>query len=186
MTLNELQQALPTWVRLERKPGEAILKKREVGDLDVVEINAYPETPPRAAVRADVHFLLVAPTEGFPEQDELVNTIVDACKDGGEFAKLSPGDLNKGPSYIELGAWLGSQDLALMLIGAVELAGIARAITPAIFGIPPGEQSDAMAGLGMVLLGPSDVWDAKGGEDGEGSVGPVHPPEASTGGDSED
>lgn len=152
--LETLQRALPTWVRLERRLGDEVVKESDAGGVHVVEINAFPETPPNA-VRADVHFVMVGPTEGFPEHDELL-AVVRGAFGLGEFP-LSAEDLAGGPSYITLGGWLGSQDLALMLIGAVELAGISKAITPAVFGAT-GAMANEMAGLGMVMLGPTSCW----------------------------
>lgn len=153
--LRTLQEALPTWVRLERRAGDPEVTHDQVGGVAVTEINAFPEEP-SGAVRADVHFVVVAPTEGLPDSDDLVVTVQGALGEG-EFTALSAEDLSGGPSYITLGHWLGSQDLALMLIGAVELAGIAKAITPALLGFPP-EAADALAGQGLVMLGPSRVW----------------------------
>lgn len=154
--LARLQEALPTWVRLERHPGTPEATVGRIGDVTVVEVKAFPEAPPNA-VRADVHFVVVAPTEGFPERDDLVDTVRAALGGPGEFIRLSAEDLAAGPSYITLGQWLGSQDLGLMLIGAVELAGIATAITPGVLGIT-GPDADVMAGLGMVMVGPSPCW----------------------------
>lgn len=153
--LAELQRALPTWVRLERHAGAPVVSEHERGGVRSVEVLGFPEEPLNA-VRADVHFVVVAPTAGLPERDDLVET-VRAALGMGEFAVMRAEDLAGGPSYITLGGWLGSQDLALMLIGAVELVGIANAITPGSFGFT-GETADAMAGSGMVMLGPSQCW----------------------------
>lgn len=151
----DLQEALPRWVRLERRHGDPTVKESDQGNVHVVEINGFPEEPP-GAVRADVHFVVVAPTEGFPTSDELVAT-VRAAAGPGEFQAMSIEDLAGGPSFIPLGAWLGSQDLALMLIGAVELAGIADAITPEALGFEAADAAQ-MAGNGFVMLGPSRRW----------------------------
>lgn len=156
MSLRDLQQALPNWVRMERKPETPEVEVREGEAVTVVEVNAFPEAPPDSK-RADVHFTLVGPTEGFPETEVLIETVRGALGNG-EFQSMSAKGLAGGPSYITLGGWLGSQDLALMLIGAVELAGIAEAITPAVFGAT-GETARQMAGAGMVMLGPSKVWE---------------------------
>lgn len=155
MSIRDLQQALPNWVRLERKPEDPEVEVRPGQGVVVVEVNAYPEAPPDS-VRADVHFVLVAPTEGFPETEVLVETVRGALGDG-VFQHMGADDLAGGPSYIRLGGWLGSQDLALMLIGAVELADIAKAVTPKVLGMT-GETARQMAGAGMVMLGPSKVW----------------------------
>lgn len=153
--LTALRDALPIWVRLERHEGEPEVTHRQVGNVAVTEVKAFPEAPPNA-VRADVHFVVVAPTEGFPERDDLVAT-VRAALGVGAFTTLSGEDLAGGPSYITLGGWLGSQDLALMLIGAVELAGISKAITPKMLGLT-GTDADHAAGMGLVMLGPWRGW----------------------------
>lgn len=154
--LQELQEALPTWVRLENRREEDQIKVAAAGPVTVVEINDFATAPP-GAVRADVHFVLVAPTEGLPEREELVAMVRAAAQELGEFANLGVEDLAGGPSYITLGGWLGSQELALMLIGAVELVGVAKAITPSALGFE-GADADAAAGMGLVMLGPSRCW----------------------------
>ena len=151
MSIQELQEALPKWVRLERRQGDPELKVRKAGDVGVIELNTFPEEPPNA-VRADVHFVMVAPNEGFPDKDELIRVVVGAIGKG-EFSEITAEDLAGGPSFITLGGWLGSQDLALMLIGAVELARIAKAITPKALGMSD-RTAEAMAGAGLVMLGP--------------------------------
>ena len=161
MSLSDLQRQLPIWVRLERHPGEPEVTHTQHGAVKVTTINAYPEAPPQA-VRADVHFVLVAPTEVFPSAEDLTAAVRGALGPG-EFSDMDAATLSGGPSYITLGGWLGSQDLALMLIGAVELAGIAKAITPTLLGMT-GETADQMAGMGMVMLGPT-AWTPLEGDD---------------------
>ena len=168
MSMQELQEALPTWVTMERPTGTPETMHSVVGNLAVVSIMGFPESPKDTEegtfadtapdkVRANVHFVEIAPTAEFPDKDELVAVVRGAFGEGA-FAPMFADDLAGGPSYITLGGWLGSQDLALMLIGAVELAGIAKAITPALIGVT-GEMADTMAGNGMVFLGPSTVWE---------------------------
>lgn len=165
--MQALQAALPTWVRIERHSGAPEVTRSQVGDIVVIEAMAFPEAPedttqgtfdetPPDKVRANVHFVEIAPTAGFPAREELIAAVRDALGPG-EFAAMSADSLAGGPSYIALGGWLGSQDLALMLIGAVELAGIANAITPETLGID-GNLANTMAGNGFVMLGPSTCW----------------------------
>lgn len=165
--LQELQAALPTWVTIERPSGTPEVSHHESGGIAVTEIMGFPEAPTDAQhgtfnetspdkVRASVHFVEIAPTADFPDKDELIAAVRGAFGEG-EFATMSADDLAGGPSYITLGGWLGSQDLALMLIGAVELAGIAKAITPEALGMS-GEMADSMAGSGFVMLGPAS-WE---------------------------
>lgn len=156
MSLSQLQQALPMWVRIERHLGQPVVTEKTEGNVHVTEVYGYPEAP-KDAVRADVHFVVVAPTEGFPEKEEFLRVVRSAFGEG-EFQTMTADDLAGGPSYITLGGWLGSQDLALMLIGAVELAGIADAITPEKLGVTDRDSADMMAGNGFVMLGPSKEW----------------------------
>jgi hypothetical protein len=167
MSMRELQDALPTWVTMERPHGTAEVSQHQVGNIPVVEIMGFPETPehvehsefsqtPPDVARANVHFVEIAPTMLFPDREELIAAVRGALGQG-EWATMTAEDLAGGPSYIALGGWLGSQDLALMLIGAVELAGIAKAVTPEVLGLT-GEMAHTMAGNGFVMLGPSVDW----------------------------
>jgi hypothetical protein len=156
----KLQTALPAWVRMERPTGTPEVTHSQVGGIAVTEVMGFPETPAEAPideVAADVHFVEVVRGEDFPTKDELIAYVQDALGEGEFGTTMSADDLAGGPSYITLGGWLGSQDLALMLIGAVELAGIAKAITPKALGMT-GEMADTMAGNGLVMLGPSRCW----------------------------
>jgi hypothetical protein len=58
--------------------------------------------------------------------------------------------LREGPSYIEIGAELGDQGAALLLIGLGGLVGLWKVVTPAVFGFE-GEEAKHMAGMGMVM-----------------------------------
>jgi len=169
MSVQELQAALPRWVRIERPAGSEEVTERQVGDINVTEVMGFPEASADAergtfaeaspdAVRANLHFIEIAPTADFPDADELIATVQAALGEGEFGVVMQARDLTGGPSYITLGGWLGSQDLALMLIGAVELAGIAKAITPAMLGAT-GLAADTMAGNGLIMLGPSAVWE---------------------------
>ena len=163
--MRELQDALPTWVRMERHTGDPMTSVSQTGDVRVVEVMAFPEAPEDAVhgtfadtpvARADVHFVEITPTADFPDREELIEAVRGALGQG-EWTPMEANDLAGGPSYITLGGWLGSQDLALMLIGAVELADIAKAITPETLGITGG-LANQMAGNGFVMLGPSTCW----------------------------
>lgn len=64
----------------------------------------------------------------------------------------SPDRLKQGPSYIEIGAEVGSQDIALRLIGLGDLLGLWRAVTPERLGMD-GQTAAQMAGNGFVMAG---------------------------------
>lgn len=80
-------------------------------------------------------------------------------QEGGDGSRLrallqqyypSPERLEGGPSYIEIGAELDSQELALLLIGVGAVLGLWQAVTPASFGIT-GPEAAELAGKGMVM-----------------------------------
>ena len=95
----------------------------------------------------DVHFFEVALTDPDANRDSL----------GAEFRSLlevdypQPERLAEGPSYIEMGAALGDQGLALMAIGLGELLGLWQAMTPAKMGISDPAMAAELAGRGMVM-----------------------------------
>lgn len=59
--------------------------------------------------------------------------------------------LAAGPSYIEVGGILGSQELALRLFALGEVLGFWKVITPAGLGLK-GEYANHLAGMGMVMI----------------------------------
>lgn len=61
-----------------------------------------------------------------PVADEL-RALIESHK--GEFCACNPLDGNEH-GYMELGGWLGSQDLALRFIGLCDLLGLGKAMTP--------------------------------------------------------
>lgn len=63
----------------------------------------------------------------------------------------NPDRLASGPSYIEVGGEVGSQDGALQMFALGKVLGLWDVITPAMFGIE-GEQADQMAGAGYVMM----------------------------------
>ena len=93
----------------------------------------------------NVHFFWVS-AKGEPTKDEFLRLIKEFYPDLDR--------LRGGPSYIELGGALGSQDTALRFIGLGELVGLWKAITPATFGADE-TQASQLAGMGMVMAGGS-------------------------------
>lgn len=71
----------------------------------------------------------------------------------GEFCDMNPLD-GKEHSYIELGAWVGDQGLALSLIGLGAQLELWKLLTPkTMFGdIVDADLEKQMAGMGYVLL----------------------------------
>lgn len=71
----------------------------------------------------------------------------------GEFADISREHFEKGPSYIELGAWIGDQGRAIKLIALGGNLGLWDVITPSTLGIG-GEQAKNFLGMGMLFPSP--------------------------------
>lgn len=64
--------------------------------------------------------------------------------------------LNGGPSYIEMGAELGDQGAALLLIGLGDILDLWNAVTPAKLGME-GSMAEQMAGNGFIMAGPNNI-----------------------------
>lgn len=104
----------------------------------------------------DMEFFKVA-LFGNPTAAELLRLVAEHS---GEFASVNPFD-GQEHSYIELGAWLGDQGLALQFMALSELLGVAQVQTPSkmLPGFPPDLLKN-LAGAGYVTL------QAKGTTDG--------------------
>ena len=107
-------------------------------------------TPPENAPPvADTMFIKIAMdvTDGTPNKEELIE-LIKANK--GEFCEL---DLLNGEehSYITIGAWIGDQQDALLLMGLGSLLGMFELLTPEkLMPFLPQDLKNQMAGLGMV------------------------------------
>ena len=112
--MKELQEAIPNWVRLERHHGEPVITEKDMGDIHVIDVKMWDEAPEDKEGRIDLHFAMAAPLE-LPTREELIR-LVTAALDEGVHINLTMEELVGGSSYITLGGWLGSQELALMLI----------------------------------------------------------------------
>jgi len=58
-----------------------------------------------------------------------------------------------GPSYIELGGWIGDQGLAMAFMALGNHLGLWEVVTPQTLGIE-GEQADQMMGMGFIMIAP--------------------------------
>jgi hypothetical protein len=133
------------------RKGEPV-RAEKIGDVAVVTMDFMPpreQAPPDAV---DLHFLLVAAEKA--DKDEFVPLLRAALGSPGEFTNIDARRLIYGPSYIELGGWLGSQDVALRFIGLGAVLGLWKPVTPASLGIT-GPDAEEMAGRGFVMLGPT-------------------------------
>lgn len=68
----------------------------------------------------------------------------------GEFSDIDRERFLAGPSYIELGSWLGDQGDAISLIGLGAIFGFWDVASPAIVGIQ-GDQAQQMMGMGFLF-----------------------------------
>ena len=98
---------------------------------------------PAPSHSVNIHFFWVS-VKGSPSQKDLHDLLERHYPDMGR--------LRRGPSYMEMGAALGDQGLALLLIGLGELVGLWRAVTPERLGFE-GADATSMAGSGLVNAG---------------------------------
>lgn len=103
----------------------------------------------------DVGFFSVTVTEGEVEDRDVREALLDALDYAtGEFTQVSRVDFEGGLGYMELGAWLGDQGLALRFMGLVSHFDFADVMTPARLGIT-GDEAKEMMGMGLVMLVPN-------------------------------
>lgn len=98
----------------------------------------------------DMHFFKVLYRQD-ADPKPFARMFVQAMKTGGEFAPMTPARMKEGPSYIEIGAFLGDQHTALMVMALGYHLGYFELLTPKGMGIEDKETADAMAGSGYVL-----------------------------------
>lgn len=102
------------------------------------------------ATRVDVGFRQVDIKQD-ADKSLLIEYIKDRTKPGkGVFQEVTLERLGKGLSYIELGAWIGSQTYALVFMALGAHHGAWSIITPMTLGIT-GPEAEQMMGAGMVM-----------------------------------
>ncbi len=144
MDLNRLHEIIEATTKEFRK-GKAVIEKRTSG-LKVTEIYAMPhetKIPPELE-KVDCHFIIVGVDKkiGEPLKNEIKHILQ---------RYPSPERLAGGPSYIEVGAEVGSQDVALRLFALGKVLGLWDIITPEKLGIK-GKEADELAGSGFVMI----------------------------------
>ena len=144
MDLPRLHEILRQTTIQLRKGGE--VEERMVDGVEVVDVYAMP---PVHAARPDVElidveFITIGVDKGKAEtqRDSLVG-ILRTYPD--------PQRLAQGPSYIEVGAELGDQGLALQLFALGKALGLWDIITPASLGFS-GDEARDLAGRGFVMI----------------------------------
>ena len=126
------------------RKGE-VMSTEEYPGLQVTHFYFMPSAGESKTTLVDVHFFKVglAPDVNV---DDLKVKLVEALDEYPQ-----PERLVGGPSYIESGAELGSQQIALQLYGLGELVGLWEVITPEKLHIT-GPKADELAGAGLVMM----------------------------------
>ena len=126
--------------RVYRK-GDAV--QRDGGVVTIDDMPPLPATQPAEEALVDAHFLWVSVRRAAAEERRR-----ELCALLAEYP--APDRLAGGPSYLELGAELGDQGLALRLLALGEVLRLWRLFIPASFGIT-GDRAEAMAGQGYIV-----------------------------------
>lgn len=132
------------------RKGEEVIET-EVQSVRVVEVFAMPHVS--AAEEhwelIDMHFVVI----GVDIPEFMRELVAESFR--GEIASYpAPERLKGGPSYIEIGAVLGSQDAALRWMALGSVLDYWRIMTPEKAGIT-GDDADALAGQGFVMVLPT-------------------------------
>lgn len=97
----------------------------------------------------DVHFFKVAYRKDL-DPKPFARRFVASMKAGGYYAPMTPARMKEGPSYIEIGAFLGDQQTALMVMALGKHLGYFNLLIPSDLGLT-GEAADKAAGSGYVM-----------------------------------
>jgi hypothetical protein len=134
------------------RKGEVVKDSRAPG-FRVTTIDAFPESPGERVVQVDCHFVTVGFTEAATDRQAFLDAREKAMADHGEFADIDAARMAAGPSYIEIGGWIGDQTLAFQFMALSEFHEVGKVITPRLLGAPEA-MWDQLAGGGYVLLAP--------------------------------
>ena len=129
----------------EYRKGEAT-EVRNVGDVAVMHIYNmdHESEAPDGLEMVDVNFIQIGVDK---ERAEAVRKqFIEALDEYPE-----PDRLAGGPTYIEFGARVGSQDIALRAFALGKILDLWDVITPATFGFE-GAEAEELAGRGFVLI----------------------------------
>ena len=110
-----------------------------------------PEDEQPTGHTADVYFFKVAVAEGADADADVLTELIHSHQ--GSHAECNPLD-GMEHSYIEVGAWIGDQGIALTLLGLGAVLGLWELLTPkSLPGLPEGLMSQ-MAGAGFISISP--------------------------------
>lgn len=143
MDIKRLHEILVECTRQFRKgPKE---ERSKVGGLDVVEVWFMPhvdDAPPGLdMIDVVVQWVGVDKAKAETHRDEFIQIL----------RTYPNGRLADGPSYIEVGAEIGSQEAAFLMFALGQTLGLWRVVTPASIGAPP-ERFKELAELGFVMI----------------------------------
>jgi hypothetical protein len=127
-----------------RKGAE--VEEREIDGVRTVEIMAMPpESEVHDREKVDVVFFTVGVDKAVAERrrPELEAVLAEYPE---------PDRLIQGPSFIEVGAVVGDQEMALRLFGLGKALGMWDVITPAVMGMT-GEAARQIAASGFLMMG---------------------------------
>lgn len=151
MDITRLHQILSETTQEYRKGPEVVQEEKELAtgvSLKTTHVYAMPHaaqaswSPEYKGV--DCHFITVG--VDVPKAQKALPELLDILA-----TYPRPERLVGGPSYIEIGAEIGSQEDALRLYALGEVLGLWQVITPERMGIT-GEEADKLAGAGMVMI----------------------------------
>jgi len=132
--------------QLSRLVSEASVA-RSLGDPEIDSTFSYAGFFEVSAVDPESGKLLVT-------ANELAEAVgLALLQERGEFSDISRDRFQEGPSYIELGGWIGSQQVAIQLMGLGASLGLWDLVTPALLGIE-GQMAQELLGRGMLLIAP--------------------------------
>jgi len=133
------------------RKGEVVTES-DIGGIHVITIDNFPALPDGPRSTVDCHFVEVGFTEALATMDhaEFYDAVMAAQV--GVFATMPPERWEAGPSYIEIGGWIGDQTDAFKFMACVQAHGLGEVITPARLHITEEALANQMAGLGYVLL----------------------------------
>lgn len=122
-----------------------------ITNLDLIKY-ALAETLDFPHTTVNVGFIEVAVKEGL-DPATFIEFLRQRTQPGaGTFLDLSLDGLDYGPSYIDLGAWLGSQQDALIVMGIGAHLGAWDIVSPATLGVDDPEQARTMMGSGFLMI----------------------------------
>lgn len=125
-----------------------------LGQLVLAATEPVPDGPDHDPAWISVHFfdvkILPLADEDPYGKDLFLSLLDEASKHPGEFATLTMPEMERGPSYITWGGWIGDQGMALRMMALGEHYGVWKVITPASIGTPE-EMRDELAGNGFVM-----------------------------------